>query len=233
MTEHLRGSYKKGGVMNDRYVANILRVDLTSGRTDRCIVDADVAEKYVGGAGFAAKILWDETSSNTEPLSPESPLIFMTGPLTGTRVPGSSRYLVAGISPLTGILGQALSGGAWADELRHSGVDGIVVTGKAERPVYLWIHDGDVEIRDARHLWGKDTYETHDLLVKETDKRASAATIGVAGEKLVKLASIMNDGREGRAAARCGLGALMGSKRLKAVVVRGSLPVRILDEESL
>jgi aldehyde:ferredoxin oxidoreductase len=136
----------------------------------------------------------------------------MTGPLTGTAVPKSSRYIVAGISPATNIWGQAHSGGSFADELRHAGIDGIIIKGQAAKPMYLWVHNGEAELRDAGHIWGKDTYQVSDCLQKETDLNASVACIGIAGEKLVKFAAIMNDGIQGRAAARCGLGALMGSK---------------------
>lgn len=210
----------------------LLEVDLASGKLSFREIDGKLGRKYVGGVGLAAKILWDETKWNTEPFSSDNPLIFMIGPLTGL-VPSSSRYVVAGISPLTGIWGQAHSGGDWAYELKHAGCDGIVVRGRAERAVYLWLHDGEAEIRDARHLWGMDTYEIEEPLRQETDTKASVATIGPAGEKLVRIACIMNDGKKGRAAARCGLGALMGWKNLKAVVVRGTGKVAIADEKGL
>ena len=211
----------------------IAHVDLTRSKIWYESIDADTARKYIGGAGLAAKILWDETTADTEPLSPENLLIFMTGPLTGSKSPKSSRYILAGISPLTGIWGQAHGGGKFPDELRHAGFDGIVVRGQSSRPVYLWAHDQELEIRDAGHLWGKDTYETADLLRKETDGKASPACIGQAGEGLVRFASVVNDGRDGRTAARCGLGAVMGSKKLKAVVARGTLPLPLYDEEKL
>lgn len=218
--------------MATEYNARILRVDLTKGKTNAEDLGGEVTKKYVGGGGLAAKLLWDETTADTEPLSPENLLIFMVGPLTGI-VRSSSRYTVAGISPLTGIYGEAHSGGDWGDELRHAGFDGIVIRGIADKPVYIWLNNGEVEIRDASHLWGKDTYEVEDLLRKETDDKASMVTIGPAGEKLVRIACIMNDGKKGRAAARCGLGALMGSKKLKAIMVRGNLPLRTFDEEKL
>lgn len=211
----------------------IIHLDLTDEHIKYEYVDEDVARKYLGGVGLAAKMVWDETQKDTKPLSPENPLIFMTGPLTGTVVPKSSRYIVAGISSLTNIWGQAHAGGSFADELRHAGIDGIVIRGRAEKPVYLWIHNGEAEVRNAEHLWGRDTYSVSDMLQRETDSQASVACIGVAGEKLVKFAAIMNDGIQGRAAARCGMGALMGSKNLKAVVARGNLPVDIFDEENL
>ena len=211
----------------------VVYVDLTAEKISYERLDEDTARKYIGGSGLAAKILWDETTAATEPLSEQSPLIFMTGPLTGTRVPSSSRYIVAGLSPLTGIWGEAHSGGNWAHELRHTGFDGIVARGESKRPVYLWLHDGEAEIRDASHLWGKDTYEVEELLRKETDAKACVVCIGPAGEKLVRIACVMNDGKLGRAAARCGLGALMGSKKLKAIVVRGTLPISYYDEGKL
>ena len=215
------------------YNGKILRLDLATGDIDLESVDEQAARKYIGGVGLAVKILWDETTPDTAPLSPENELVFMTGPLTGSILPKSSRYIVAGISPLTGIWGQAHAGGRFADELRHAGFDGIVIRGQSTKPVYLWINNGKAEIRDAAHIWGKDTYEVAELLQQETDTRASIACIGVAGERLVKIAGIMNDGKQGRAAARCGLGALMGSKRLKAIAVRGTLPLSFYNEEKL
>ena len=215
------------------YTGTIARVDLSAGKVTYEPFEEETARKYIGGVGLAAKILWDETHGKTEPFSPENLLVFMTGPLTGTRLPKSSRYILAGISPLTGIWGQAHAGGSFPDELRHAGFDGLVLKGQAERPVYLWVHDQKVEMRGAEHLWGKDIYEAADLLRKETDEKASPACIGPAGERLVRYASVISDGREGRAAARCGLGAVMGSKRLKAVVVRGTLPLRFIMKRNL
>jgi aldehyde:ferredoxin oxidoreductase len=213
------------------YMGTIARVDLTNKKINYEPLNDELARKYLGGVGLAAKILWDETGASTEPFSPENPLVFMTGPLTGTNLPKSSRYILAGLSPLTGIWGQAHGGGSFPDELKHGGFDGIVIEGESESPVYLWVHDGKIEVRDATHLWGKDAYETGELVRKETEERASPACIGQAGEKLVRFASVMSDGKDGRAAARCGLGALMGSKRLKAVVARGTQPVRFHNEE--
>jgi aldehyde:ferredoxin oxidoreductase len=215
------------------YNGRILRLDLSTGDMDYEFPDEQTARKYIGGVGLAAKMLWDETTPETDPLSPESELIFMTGPLTGSSLPKSSRYIVAGISPATGIWGQAHAGGRFADELRHAGFDGIVVKGQSSKPVYLWLHDRKAEIREAAHVWGKDTWEVSDILQQETDSKASVACIGVAGERLVKIAGVMNDGKQGRAAARCGLGALMGSKKLKAIAARGTLPLSYYDEEKV
>ena len=212
------------------YNGKILRLDLSTGDIDFETIDEPTARKYIGGVGLAAKILWEETAPDTPPFSPENELVFMTGPVTGTALPKSSRYIVAGISPATGIWGQAHSGGRFADELRHAGIDGIVVRGQSSKPVYLWINNGKAELRDAAHVWGKDTWEVSDILQRETDVKASVACIGVSGEKLVKIAGIMNDGKQGRAAARCGLGALMGKKGLKAIAARGTLPLSFYDE---
>ena len=218
--------------MADGYNAQILWVDLTEGRTEAREPGAEVMRKYIGGTGLAAKILWEETSADTEPFAPENPLIFMTGPLTGV-VQQSSRHIVAGLSPLTNIWGRAHSGGAWADKLRRSGFMGIVVKGKARKPVYLRLYNGEAEICDASSLWGMDTYEVEKVLRMETDVKVSVATIGRAGERLVRFAAIMNDGKKGRAAARCGLGALMGSKKLKAIVVGGNQEIPVFDRARL
>ncbi|HVN97447.1 MAG TPA: aldehyde ferredoxin oxidoreductase family protein [Syntrophorhabdaceae bacterium] len=218
-------------VKGDR--GKVVRVDLSTQAITYDYVDEVTARKYVGGSGLAAKILWDETTPNTHPLSPENLLMFMTGPLTGTIVPSSSRYVVAGISPLTGIWGKATVGGKLAYELRHGGFDGIVVKGKAQKPVYLWFHDGEATIRDSAHIWGRDVYEAAELLRGETDKNAGIACIGPAGEKQVKIACIIGDGKAGRAGARCGLGALMGAKNLKAIVARGTFPVHVKSRERL
>jgi len=218
--------------MADGYNAQILWVNLTEGRTEVREPGEEVMRKYIGGAGLAAKILWEETSADTEPFASENPLIFMTGPLTGVAQQ-SSRHIVAGISPLTNIWGRAHSGGNWADKLRRSGFMGIVIKGKARKPVYLRLYNGEAEIFDASSLWGMDTYEVEELLRRETDGKVSVAAIGRAGEKLVRFAAIMNDGKKGRAAARCGLGALMGSKKLKAIVVGGNQEIPVFDRARL
>jgi len=212
------------------YTAKLLEADLTEGTCGAIVIDSETKRRFIGGVGLAAKILWDETGAETEPLSQENPLMFMIGPLTGTDMPLSSRYVVSGISPLTGIWGEAHSGGNWGDELRHSGFEGIIVRGRSDKPVYLWVHNGEAEIRDARHLWGKDTYGVDVLIRKETSDTASTTSIGPAGERLVRISCIMNDGKMGRAAARCGFGALMGYKRLKAIAVKGTLGIGVQNE---
>ncbi|MFC1860934.1 aldehyde ferredoxin oxidoreductase family protein [Chloroflexota bacterium] len=219
--------------MLEGYTGKILLVDLTTREIGYRQIDESSARKYIGGIGIAANILWDETDCNTDPFSPQNPLIFMTGPLSGSDAPKSSRCILAGISPLTGIWGQSHCGGSLADEIRHAGFDGIVIKGQSEKPVYIWLHNEQVEFRDAGHLWGMDTYAVADILRKETDKNACPASIGRAGERLMRFSGIMSDGKQGRAAARCGLGALMGSKKLKALVVKGTLPLSFYDREKL
>ena len=169
----------------------------------------------------------------TGPLSPENPLIFAVGPLTGTRIPMTGRHVVAARSPLTGLWGESDCGGAWGWELKAAGFDALVVTGQAAGPVYLWIDGDTVEVRDAAHLWGLDCYEIEGRVRAETSPQAQVSAIGPAGEKLVRLAAIMHDGSHGRAAGRCGLGAVMGSKRLKAIAVRGDRRVAVADDEAL
>jgi aldehyde:ferredoxin oxidoreductase len=215
------------------YGENILEVDLTSGKVKVRKIDGKTLQKFIGGIGIAAKILWDETKPNTKAFSSENLLVFMTGPLTGSPMPTSSRCVIAGISPLTNIWGEAHVGGNFADGLRRSGFDGVIVRGKSTGPVYIWIHDSEVEIRDASSVWGFDTWKAEVLLRNETDKKAIVATIGPAGEKLVKFASIVCNGVKSRVAARCGLGAVMGFKRLKAIVVKGSKVLHFYDEKNL
>lgn len=215
------------------YHKKLLRIDLECRKIEVEDLGETFIRKYVGGVGFEAKILYEETSPQTGPLSPENLLIAMTGPYTGTGVPTSGRHHVVARSPLTGLFGESNVGGSWAIHLKRAGFDGIVIKGKSESPVYIWIQDGKVEIRDATPIWGKDTYESADWLKKETFKEATAAVIGPAGERLAKIASIIHVGHIVRAAARTGLGAVMGSKNLKAVVVFGEGPIPIAHPEEL
>lgn len=181
---------------------------------------------------MAAAFVYDRVSSDTEPLSPENPLVMATGPFTGSSIPMVSRYAVCGISPLTGFWGEATSGGTFPFHLKGSGWDGIIITGRAEDPVYLYLKDGKAEIRDASNLWGKDSYETQKLIKGDLgDDKISVACIGQAGEKLIRYACVMND--KGRAAGRCGLGALMGSKNLKAVAASGDMKPEAADSSKV
>ncbi|KXG76634.1 putative oxidoreductase YdhV [Fervidicola ferrireducens] len=208
----------------------ILRVNLTEGSIKKESLDLKDAHMYIGGRGLGVKILTDEVDPGIEPLSPENKLIFMTGPLTGTMAASPGRYEVVAKAPLTGTIGGANSGGHFGPELKFAGYDGIIFEGRAEKPVYLWINDDHVELRSAEHLWGKNTFETTDQLLKETAEDARVACIGPAGEKLVLFATVMND--KHRAAGRSGMGAVMGSKNLKAVVVRGTKSVDVADPEA-
>jgi aldehyde:ferredoxin oxidoreductase len=173
------------------------------------------------------------TNRDTDPLGPENALIFMTGPLTGTKVPLSGRHEVVAKSPLTGIYGECDAGGNWGTQLKKAGFDGVFITGKSAKHIYIWIDESGIELRDAEHLWGLDTYEASAILRNETDPKAIEACIGPAGERLARIAAIMHDGRDGRAAGRCGLGAVMGSKNLKAIVTSGNKEVPVVDEKRI
>ena len=208
----------------------LLRVDLTTGKFTTSEVPQDDAVKFLGGRGLAAKILYQENKPKVDPLDPENRLIFMTGPYTGTMGSFTAFYNVTTKSPLTGAILSAHSGGHWGPMLRKTGFDGIVLSGKSPKPVYLLVTDDGPELKDASDLWGKNVFETIDALEARHDK-AKAAVIGPAGEKLVRYAAIMNDHH--RAAGRGGVGAVMGSKNLKAVVVHGTKTVPQADEEKL
>jgi aldehyde:ferredoxin oxidoreductase len=215
------------------YMGKILRIDLTKGRVETEKLDENLAKKFIGGSGLATKILYDETGAETNPLGPENRLIFMTGPFAATPVITSGRHHMVTKSPLTGAYTESDTGGTWGPSLKRAGFDGIVVTGKAAKPVYLWVGDGKAEIRDASKFWGMDTYVLDEAIRKETHQEAVVASIGPAGEKGVRYASILNDGKEARAAGRGGSGAVMGSKNLKAVAVYGKMKVEIADPEGL
>ncbi|KUK18618.1 aldehyde ferredoxin oxidoreductase family protein [Thermococcus sibiricus] len=212
------------------YMGKILRVNLTTGEIKVEELKEEDAKKFVGGRGLATKFLLEEIDPTVDPFSPENKLIFATGPLTGTTAPTGGRYMVITKSPLTGFITSSNSGGFFGPELRFAGYDMLIVEGKADHPVYISIKDEDVEIKDASHLWGKRVGETTDKLLEEFgDKNARVACIGPAGEKLVRFANIIND--KHRAAGRSGVGAVMGSKNLKAVVVRGTKKVELADKE--
>jgi aldehyde:ferredoxin oxidoreductase len=215
------------------YMGKILRVDLTKGRVEAEKLDENLAKKFIGGSGLATKILYDETGPETDPLGPENRLIFMTGPFAATPVITSGRHHMVSKSPLTGAYTESDTGGTWGPFLKRAGFDGIVVTGKASKPVYLWVSEGQAEIRDAARFWGVDTYDLDEAVRKDTHPEAVVASIGPAGEKGVRYASIMNDGKEARAAGRGGTGAVMGSKKLKAIAVYGKMQVEMADAEGL
>ncbi|MFW9780193.1 MAG: aldehyde ferredoxin oxidoreductase family protein [Candidatus Heimdallarchaeota archaeon] len=216
------------------YMGKILRVNLTSGTITEEFPDKQTLRNFLGGAGLATKYLYEEVPPNTDPLGPDNKLIFMTGPLTGTPSPSTGRFSVVTKSPLTGLWGQANSGGFWGRDLKRAGFDGIIFEGMSENPVMLVLDEGNAELRDASHLWGKITSETTKTIQEELGNDFNVACIGPAGENLVKYAAIMNDVKDanwGRAAGRCGVGTVMGSKRVKAIACRGKIKINVAEQE--
>jgi len=211
--------------------AKILRVSLTDNNIVEQPLEKDLVSEYLGGRGLGVKMLFDGLAPNTDPLSPENILIFAVGPLTATTVPTAGRFVVITKSPLTGTIFDSHAGGYFGAQLRRAGYAAVVFEGSSPSPVYLWINDERFELRDASRVWGKDVVETTNLLLEDTDAKAQVACIGPAGENRVKIAAIMTD--KHRAAGRGGVGAVMGSKNLKAVVVKGSGKVAVADSERL
>ena len=209
------------------YAGRILEVDLRTQRFAFSPLDEETARLYIGGKGYGTRLLYDRTPAGIDALGPDNPLIFATGPLNGSVAPQSNRFTVICKSPLTGGIGNAACGGSFALGLKKAGIDVLVVTGRSERPVRLEIDGdrGEVRFEDAADLWGKGTYETQRLL----PKRHEHAVIGPAGENLVLFAGIVSDER---IAGRTGVGAVMGSKRLKAVSVRGTCKLEMDDPEA-
>jgi aldehyde:ferredoxin oxidoreductase len=210
------------------YMGKLLRINLTTNSVKVDDLDIELAKKFVGGRGLGTKMLYDEIDPKIDALSPENKLFFINGPMTGTPTPTGGRYMVVTKSPLSGTIASSNSGGTWGARLKYAGYDGIVVEGKSDKPVYISIDEQNIQILDASDLWGKTVGETTDILQK--DKKTNILTIGPAGERLSKIASIMND--KDRAAGRSGVGAVMGSKNLKAIVVKGNLKVNLFDEEA-
>ncbi len=214
------------------YIGKILRVNLSYEKLSTEELGDAFYRRYFGGRGMISYFLLRELAAGIDPLSPENKLIFATGPVTGIPISGSGRNSVGAKSPLTGGYGEAEVGGYWGAELKRAGFDAIIFEGRASSPVYLWITDGKAEIRDADHLWGKDTGEALKTIREESGERfARFAGIGIGGENLVRYACIINDLKD--AAGRTGLGAVMGSKRLKAIAVRGHGSVDIVDKNVL
>ena len=202
------------------YVGKIARINLTEEKISFESLDLNMASKFIGASGFAIRFLIDEIDPTIDPFSPENKLIIMTGALTGTIVPGANKFAVAAKSPLTMGYGEAHAGGFWGVELKRAGYDGLIIEGKAEKPVYIYIKDNLIEIRNAVNLWGKSTSKT-DEIIKDIhkDRGVRVFSIGIGGENLVRYACIVT---EERIAGRTGMGAVMGSKNLKAIAVRGS-----------
>jgi len=211
------------------WVGKILKVDLTEGEITTEPTEAYV-DDYVGGRGLGVKLIYDNYKPGTGALEPGNPLLLNTGPLTATAMPGSGRVDVTALSPMSNLRAKSNFGAYWGPELKFNGFDHLIITGKAEKPCYLWIHDGKVEIREASHLWGQDTFETQKLIQQELgDPEIKVVCIGPAGENLVKFACLISE--TGDAAGRTGMGAVMGSKNLKAVAVRGFGSVAVARPE--
>jgi len=214
------------------YNGKILRVNLSDREMHTEEQDEIFYRRYMGGRGFISYYLLKELNPEIDPLSPENKLIFAAGVITGGRIGGSGRNSVGGKSPLTNGYGEAEAGGFWGPELKRTGYDAIIFDGKSEKPAYLWISDKGAELRDASHLWGKTTYEAEEAIRSEHgDKLIKTALIGPGGEKQARISCIMND--INRAYGRSGLGALMGSKNLKGVAVRGSKPPAVANNEKI
>jgi aldehyde:ferredoxin oxidoreductase len=215
--------------MPNGYTGKLLWVDLTSGKIATTALDEATAKAFLGGSGLGAKVIGDRLKTIRGPLDPSNVLCFMPGLLCGTAVPGANRTMVCALSPATNAWGEARAGGAWAPTLKYAGYDGAIFTGKANQPAYVWIENDRVEIRSAGRLWGTGFFETDERLLAETHRDAVVAAIGQAGEKLSAMACVMFEGRYARSAGRTGMGAVMGSKNLKAVVVRGTGGVAVAD----
>lgn len=216
--------------MANGYWQKLLRVDLTTQKVSVEGIAEDDLKAFIGGAGLGAEILRREVSAKTDAYSAENKVIFATGPFQGPAVPGGAKFSIVGISPVTGTFADTAAGADWGPALKDAGYDAIVIEGRSEAPVYLHIVDDDVQIKDASSLWGQDTFETFDSIREETgDDKLSIATIGPAGERLVAIACVAVDKHS--FAGRCGLGAVMGSKKLKAIAVRGTKQVAVCDPE--
>jgi aldehyde:ferredoxin oxidoreductase len=211
------------------WIGTMLRVNLTNRTVKKEPLDPALAKQYIGARGLGTKIMYDEVDPRVDPLSPENKLIFAPGPLTGTFAPSGGRYNVITKGPLTGAIAASNSGGSFGPELKFAGYDLLILEGKASSPVYLYIRDDKVEIRDATKIWGKEVPDTTDLIRAETDEDAKVACIGPGGERLVLFANVMNEMH--RAAGRSGVGAVMGSKNLKAIAVVGGGAVKAADPQ--
>jgi len=209
----------------------ILRVDLTKGTSKITPYTEDIAKRFIGGRGLAVKLLWDELPKGADPLGPENMLIFAAGPYTAYSIPNSGKMVVAAKSPLTGGYGDGNLGTRAAVNMRKCGLDAVVVTGKATKPVYISVNDDKVEILDASHLWGTDSYDTEDWLLEKHGRATGVLIIGQSGENLSNIATVV--AQKGRAGGRPGMGAVMGSKHLKALIFNGSHDVPAAHPEEL
>lgn len=215
------------------YWNRLIRVNLTENIISKESLEEKVVKQFLGGSGLGAKLLYEEVKTDVNPLSPQNKIFFFLGPLCGTNIPTSDRLSAVTKSPLTKIFAESDVGGFWGYELKKAGFDGIIIEGKSSSPVYIYINDSNIEIRNAEYIWGKDTYKVDEMLKKELSSNIQVMSIGPAGERLVKFASIMVGGRDGRALGRCGIGAVMGSKNLKAIVAKGSQKIEVFDKVRL
>ncbi|HIC89254.1 MAG TPA: hypothetical protein EYP04_07600, partial [Anaerolineae bacterium] len=237
--ENSKRPYSSRGTMTENtcnpkscgWVGKILWVNL-SDRTVRTLDTMDYGPQYIGGRGIAARIAWDSLPRGVGAFDPENLLMIFTGPLTGTTAPFSGRTAICGLSPQGWPhewFSRSNLGAHWGPSLKYAGYDGLVIEGKADRPTTLWIEDGQVRFLDAGHLWGKGTMETQKILLSELGAGVRVLTIGQAGEKLSRIATISTE--TGSAAGQGGYGAVMGSKKLKAIAVRGSGPVYVAQPD--
>ena len=214
------------------YADSILYVDLSSGKLESRRYPDEWKRLFLGGRGLGIRILSDLLDPRTDPFDPSNPLIFAAGPLTGSGMPLGSRYDVSTKSPLTGTCTSASSGGFFGGKMKQSGFDAVVCTGRSEKPVYLLLADGHAEIRNAGDIWGSTTSETTTVIQEKVgDQNARIACIGPAGEHLSRIASVMNEGS--RAAGRGGVGAVMGSKQLKAIAASGHGKISVFDPDKV
>ena len=219
--------------MTNGYIGKILEVDLNSGKLNEIPIDENTVRKFLGGKGLGLKIINDDFKPDIDPLGPDNVIVFATGPATGTSFPTGGRYhVITKRSPLTGLVGSANSGGKWGPYLKFAGYDAVTIKGASDTPVYLSIINGKAELKDATDIWGMTTFATTDKILEEIGQpKASVACIGPAGENLVAMACIINE--KNRAAGRCGAGAVMGSKNLKAIAVYGTGKVSIARPDEM
>jgi len=210
------------------YAGRILRINLTKNQVKIQPTEKRLITEFLGGRGFNSKRLYDEVTKDVDALSPQNKLIFATGPLVGTAFPLGARFNVSAKSPLTGILGDSNAGGHFAAEIKFAGYDQIVIEGKSRKPVYIFVEDQEIQMENAEHLVGKDVYETTETIKKDLgDRTVQVATVGPAAENRVLYAGIFAN--LARPAARTGIGTVMASKNLKAMVLKGAGSVKIAD----
>ena len=215
--------------MDGGWQGKVLSVQLSTGEIGEVTPTPQEYRNFIGGVGLAAELLYNRIPAGADPLGPENVVGIFTGPITGTHFPGAGRVSVCALSPLTGHWGQSIAGGSLGVAIKRAGWDGILISGAAESPCYLLVENDQVQVKEASDLWGLDTFQTHALL-RERHLHSEIICIGPAGEKLVPVASLMQ--RPGKSAGRCGMGAVFGSKNIKAIVVHGNGPVKIADRRA-